>query len=92
MSEWDPDEFRSGSWQLMTKDEFIYLMNELGLHTLNDPWFFLSHERTVRRWIAGECPIPGPVAAYLRTLYRLGLGNIELRTVATKARKRIVPS
>lgn len=50
----------------MTKGEFTSLLRALELSQMGASRLFRVGPRTVRRWAAGEAPIPTPVAILLR--------------------------
>jgi len=79
----------------MAPDELNRAMKYLGINKSNYERVFLSHERTVRRWIAGSCPIPGPVAAYIRVMVRddvpiVSAGGREVNTTQSLAENELI--
>ena len=50
----------------MTKEEFVFLLGALELSQMAPARLFRAGPRSVRRWCAGEAPIPTPIAILLR--------------------------
>ena len=55
----------------MTPDEFRAALAALGLSQVAAAKALESDERSVRRWIAGDRKVPGPVRVALRCMARL---------------------
>ncbi len=57
----------------MTPDEFREALGRLGISQTRCGVLMMTDPRTVRRWAAGEVPVPGPVIRLLEAWQRHGL-------------------
>jgi len=57
----------------MTADEFREALRALGLSQTRCGILMMTDPRTVRRWAAGDVPVPGPVIVLLEAWQRHGV-------------------
>jgi hypothetical protein len=63
----------------MTQGEFTFLLRALALSQMGASRLFRVAPRSVRRWCAGEAPVPMPIAILLRLWVdgRIGFYDID---------------
>jgi hypothetical protein len=62
----------------MAPEEFVQILEELGLSLLAVARLVGVNERTPRRWVKGKTPIQPPVARFLRFLARAKISPITV--------------
>lgn len=70
----------------MTAKQYSDAIERLGLTQVGAARFLGVDERTSRRWIAGERPIPEPVAKFLRYLIAAKVAPDEVEKLLSRSR------
>jgi hypothetical protein len=63
----------------MSPEEYGRALDRLEFSNRGFSFFIGVNERTGRAWLAGDSPIPGSVAAFLRLCVKLKLTSAKLR-------------
>jgi hypothetical protein len=70
---------------MMSAAEFGFLLGAVELSQMGAARLFRVGPRSVRRWVAGEAPVPRPVAILLRLWVAGRIGFADINAAATGA-------
>jgi DNA-binding transcriptional regulator YiaG len=65
----------------MNRESYLAAIHTLGLNQAESAKFLGIHDRTVRKWIAGDAPIPRATAYLLRLMVKRRVSAFEVQNL-----------